>query len=210
MNIAQLPLDQRLSHISTLRYFLATAPITSSSTSPIHNSLALPTGDTITCVCWHSIFHITTTDILRALYSRFACFGRPVTFQKRFEEGVIADLRQLRVERDAVLEETRSPLLEFLHQHQCIRTLKRQRVYYWYSVPHDRLFLDALERDIRRERRGLLPTSVAVAEPALHVSGDATDEALFELRRSLLGDESSSTEEFFIGQLGGLMNSSSS
>ena len=36
-----------------------------------------------------------------------------------------------------------------------------------YSVPHDRLFLDALERDLKREKMGLEPTTVVVGEPAL-------------------------------------------
>jgi len=29
-----------------------------------------------------------------------------------------------------------------------------------FSVPHDRLFLDALERDLKREKAGLEPTTV--------------------------------------------------
>lgn len=35
-----------------------------------------------------------------------------------------------------------------------------------FSVPHDRLFLDALERDLRREKDGIEPTSSVVGEPA--------------------------------------------
>ncbi|KIR24602.1 hypothetical protein I309_06578 [Cryptococcus deuterogattii LA55] len=35
-----------------------------------------------------------------------------------------------------------------------------------FSVPHDRLFLDALERDLKREKAGREPTSVAQGEPA--------------------------------------------
>lgn len=40
------------------------------------------------------------------------------------------------------------------------------QVFYWFSVPHDRLFLDALERDLKREKAGQEPTSVVVGEPA--------------------------------------------
>ncbi|ODN96434.1 transcription factor steA [Cryptococcus wingfieldii CBS 7118] len=40
------------------------------------------------------------------------------------------------------------------------------KVFYWFSVPHDRLFLDALERDLKREKAGQEPTSVVVGEPA--------------------------------------------
>jgi hypothetical protein len=65
-------------------------------------------------------------------------------------------------------------------------------VFYWFSVPHDRLFLDALERDLKRERTAQEPTSEVVGEPAqsfaydprrplvdqfLHSASGGTDEA---------------------------------
>lgn len=60
---------------------------------------------------------------------------------------------------DASLEDAKSDLLAFLHQNKCIRTQKKQKVFYWFSVPHDRLFMDALERDLKREALGLSSTS---------------------------------------------------
>ena len=41
-----------------------------------------------------------------------------------------------------------------------------------FSVPHDRLFLDALERDLKREKMGLEPTTVVTGEPALSFTYD--------------------------------------
>ena len=41
-----------------------------------------------------------------------------------------------------------------------------------FSVPHDRLFLDALERDLKREKMGLESTTAVVSEPALSFSYD--------------------------------------
>jgi transcription factor STE12 len=35
-----------------------------------------------------------------------------------------------------------------------------------FSVPHDRLFLDALERDLKREKEGLPTTTEVIGEPA--------------------------------------------
>jgi transcription factor STE12 len=52
-------------------------------------------------------------------------------------------------------------------------------VFYWYSVPHDRLFLDALERDLKREKMGQEATTVAVSEPALSFEFDSS-QSLFE------------------------------
>jgi hypothetical protein len=53
-----------------------------------------------------------------------------------------------------------------LYKHQCIRTQKKQKVFLWFSVPHDRLFLDALERDLKRERAGQDITTEVAGEPA--------------------------------------------
>jgi len=70
---------------------------------------------------------------------------------KKFEEGIFSDLRNLKPGIDATLEGPRSEFLEFLYKNGCIRTQKKQKVFFWYSVPHDALFCDALERDLRRE-----------------------------------------------------------
>jgi transcription factor STE12 len=127
----------------------------------------LPTSEYVTCVLWSGLYHITGTDIVRALVFRFEAFGRPVRNMKKFEEGVFSDLRNLKPGTDATLEEPKSPFLDLLFKYQCIRTQKKQKVFYWYSVPHDRLFLDALERDLKREKMGLEPTTVVIGEPAL-------------------------------------------
>ncbi|KAJ7697970.1 hypothetical protein B0H14DRAFT_3655078 [Mycena olivaceomarginata] len=65
-----------------------------------------------------------------------------------------------------------SPFLDLLFKYQCIRTQKKQKVFYWFSVPHDRLFLDALERDLKREKMGLEPTTQITGEPALSFTYD--------------------------------------
>ena len=87
---------------------------------------------------------------------------RPVKNIRKFEEGVFSDLRNLKPGIDASLEESKSELLSFLHRSKCIRTQKKQKVFYWFSVPHDRLFMDALERDLKREALGLAPTSESI------------------------------------------------
>ncbi|KAK4570031.1 hypothetical protein LTR86_003001 [Recurvomyces mirabilis] len=106
-------------------------------------------------------------------------FGRPVKNSKKFEEGIFSDLRNLKSGTDASLEEPKSAFLDFMYKNNCIRTQKKQKVFYWYSVPHDRLFLDALERDLKREKMGQEPTTVAVSEPALSFEFDSS-QSLFE------------------------------
>lgn len=130
---------------------------------------------------WHrnNLFHISGTDIVRCLSFRFQAFGRPVKNSKKFEEGIFSDLRNLKSGTDASLEEPKSPFLDFMYKNNCIRTQKKQKVFYWYSVPHDRLFLDALERDLKREKMGQEATTMAVNEPALSFEFDSS-QSLFE------------------------------
>jgi len=194
--------QDRIAHLDRLKFFLATAPsrwdavnpssdtegmMTThsdasdptippghpSSSHPALNRFLLPTSEYVSCVLWNGLYHITGTDIVRALVFRFEAFGRPVRNMKKFEEGIFSDLRNLKPGVDACLEEPKSPFLDLLFKYQCIRTQKKQKVFYWFSVPHDRLFLDALERDLKREKMGLEPTTIITGEPALSFTYDA-------------------------------------
>ncbi|KAF7300222.1 hypothetical protein MKEN_01346000 [Mycena kentingensis (nom. inval.)] len=184
---------ERLEVLDRLKFFLATAPsrwdvdgemdvgthfghhpnaITPTS-HPALNRFLLPSQEYVSCILWNGLYHITGTDIVRALVFRFEAFSRPVRNMKKFEEGVFSDLRNLKPGTDACLEEPKSPFLDLLFKYQCIRTQKKQKVFYWFSVPHDRLFLDALERDLKREKMGLEPTTQITGEPALSFTYDS-------------------------------------
>jgi transcription factor STE12 len=121
---------------------------------------------------------------------RFQAFGRPVKNLKKFEEGIFSDLRNLKSGTDASLEEPKSPFLDFLYKNNCIRTQKKQKVFYWFSVPHDRLFLDALERDLKREKMGQEATTAAVSEPALSFEYDASQSLWEQLAKAQQGSQS--------------------
>ncbi|KAF2095246.1 STE-domain-containing protein [Rhizodiscina lignyota] len=167
-----------LQQVDNLKYFLISAPVDWSPDQYIRRFL-LPTGEYVSCVLWNNLFHISGTDIVRCLSFRFQAFGRPVKNSKKFEEGIFSDLRNLKSGTDASLEEPKSAFLDFLYKNNCIRTQKKQKVFYWYSVPHDRLFLDALERDLKREKMGQEATTMAVSEPALSFEFDSS-QSLFE------------------------------
>ncbi|KAJ6457728.1 STE like transcription factor-domain-containing protein, partial [Mycena sanguinolenta] len=107
-------------------------------------------------------------------------FSRPVRNFKKFEEGVFYDLRSLKPGADACLEEPQSPLLNLLFKYQCVRTQRKQKLFYWCSVPYDHLFLEALERDLKREAMGLEPTTQITGEPALSFTWDG-EHSLYEL-----------------------------
>jgi transcription factor STE12 len=128
---------------------------------------------------------------VRCLSFRFQAFGRPVKNSKKFEEGIFSDLRNLKSGTDASLEEPKSGFLDFLYKNNCIRTQKKQKVFYWYSVPHDRLFLDALERDLKREKMGQEATTVAVNEPALSFEFDSSQSLFEQLTKAQQANSSS-------------------
>lgn len=139
----------------------------------------------------NNLFHISGTDIVKCLQFRFQAFGRPVRNPKKFEEGIFSDLRNLKAGTDASLEEPKSPFLDFLYKNNCIRTQKKQKVFYWYSVPHDRLFLDALERDLKREKMGQEATTVAINEPALSFQFDSSQSLYDQLTKAQQANSSS-------------------
>lgn len=128
---------------------------------------------------------------MRCLSFRFQAFGRPVKNSKKFEEGIFSDLRNLKSGTDASLEEPKSPFLDLLYKNNCIRTQKKQKVFYWYSVPHDRLFLDALERDLKREKMGQEATTIAVNEPALSFEFDSSQSLFEQLTKAQQANSSS-------------------
>ena len=114
--------QERLANLDRLKFFLATAPSAwsgcttipdMSAEHPTHpnaahpalNRFLLPNQEYVTCVLWNGLYHITGTDIVRALVFRFEAFGRPVKNMKKFEEGVFSDLRNLKPGVDASLEE---------------------------------------------------------------------------------------------------------
>ena len=112
-------------------------------------------NDYISCIKWLDEYYISGSDLFKILNFKFDKFGRIITNLKKFHEGVFSDLRNLRTGFDSILEEPRSMLLDLLFKFGAIRTQKKQKVFRWYSVPYDRLFLDALERDLKREFKGL-------------------------------------------------------
>jgi transcription factor STE12 len=139
-----------IDQLDHLKLFLLTAPSTAHNphSTPLIRFQLPNSSEFISCVYWSGLYHITGTDIVRALVFRFEAFGRPVRNMKKFEEGVFSDLRNLKPGTDACLEEPKvwlpffsestpdlSPLqsqfLELLFKNQCIRTQKKQKVFYW-------------------------------------------------------------------------------
>lgn len=168
-------LEESLRLIEDLKFFLSTAPANWQENQIIRRYYLNHNDGFISCIFWKNIYYITGTDIVRGVAYKFKHFGRQIIDQKKFEEGIFSDLRTLKRGTDAVLEESRSPFLKFLHKNQCLKTQKKQKVFYWFSVPHDKLFCDALERDLKKELDGKdTTTSKLCHEPALSFEFDPT------------------------------------
>lgn len=149
------PLRQDISHriktIEDLKFFLVTAPIKWMPNQILRKYYLNDQLGYISCIYWDNLYYITGTDITKILIFRFEKFGRKIINKKKFEEGIFSDLRSLKVDEDCILQLPKSEMLQFLNKNGCIKTQKKQKVFFWFSVLHDRLFADCLERDCKRE-----------------------------------------------------------
>jgi len=149
MEKVQIPLKT----LDELNFFLSNAP-KNWKPGEVIRRFQLYEHDYVSCVFWENQHYITGTDIVKALTFRFKVQGHEIKNVKKFEEGIFSDLRNLKPGIDSSLEEPKSPFLELLYKNKCIRTQKKQKVFFWYSVPYDRLYQDVLKRDKKRELNG--------------------------------------------------------
>lgn len=164
--------EESLRLIEDLKFFLATAPANWQENQIIRRYYLNNDQGFVSCVFWNNLYYVTGTDIVKCCVYRMQKFGRQVIDRKKFEEGIFSDLRNLKCGVDATLEMPKSDFLSFLFKNMCLKTQKKQKVFFWFSVPHDKLFADALERDLKRHNAGHLPTTRPVSEPALSFSYD--------------------------------------
>lgn len=168
-----VPLTNILNELVQLKYFLLTGPAQLRTENGIHRH-TLPNKEQISCIVWRNVYFITGTDIVRCLSFRFEAFGREISNRKKFEEGIFSDLRHLKCDSDAVLEQPKSEFLDYLYRNNCVRTQKKQKIFYWFSVNHDRLFQDALERDLKKELSGKKSSTTPIRDPALSFQYDGS------------------------------------
>ncbi|VEU21031.1 DEKNAAC101938 [Brettanomyces naardenensis] len=194
----QIPDDEKLSTteikevvksldlIHDLKFFLLTAPVNWHENQVIRRYYLNKEEGFVSCVYWNSLYFITGTDIVRSVAYKMEFFGRKIVDRKKLEEGIFSDLRALKCGVSAVLESPKSQFLKFLHRNQCLRTQKKQKVFFWFSVPHDRLFKDALARDLERELAGIPSATVASTKLASSFHYDHTIPLVSQLQSHIL------------------------
>lgn len=151
---------ESLKLVRALDFFLVTAPVNWHENQVIRRYYLNKEEGFVSCVYWNNLYFITGTDIVRCIAYKMHHMGRRIVDRKKFEEGIFSDLRALKSGTHAVLEDARSPFLKFLHKNECLRTQKKQKVFFWFSVPHQKLVADVLERDLKREMANLPATTV--------------------------------------------------
>jgi hypothetical protein len=92
-------------------------------------------GLEISCSRWKNEFFITTNDIIKATVIRYQLEGKPLPEYRKFKEGIVTDLKQLKMDRDGKLAATQSDILRYLAANQIVTSLRRQKLFYWKSVP---------------------------------------------------------------------------
>lgn len=186
--------EQSLRLIEDLKFFLATAPANWQENQVVRRYYLNHDEGFVSCVFWNNLYFITGTDIVRCIVYKFQHFGRKIIDRKKFEEGIFSDLRNLKTGADAILETPKSPFLDFLYRNSCLRTQKKQKVFYWFNVPHDKLMADALERDLKKEKMGQKPTTIADREPALSFKYEE-EKLLYKQLMDYKNEESLESEE---------------
>ncbi|TPX41745.1 hypothetical protein SeLEV6574_g05941 [Synchytrium endobioticum] len=159
--------DEATSVATRLKTFIRTAPDRlRSKPSPCVDKFELDYNGPIAVVSWNQGIFVSGTDVLKIVQKLFSELGRPIdpAHQKKWEEGIFSDLRGLKVSVGCILEQPRSPLLQYLFTHGAIRTQKKQKVFKLEAVNFDKLFIDALRRDLRRIESGQAPTTKSTNE----------------------------------------------
>lgn len=93
-------------------------------------------------------------------------FGRLPSDRRKFEEGVYSDLRQARLGSDGILEQANSKFLRYLYSIGCVKTHKRQKIFYWRSVRHLDIHEEVIRREIRKSISAVGPVEAAVKKNA--------------------------------------------
>ena len=86
--------------------------------------------------------------MLRILQFRFQIIGKPIPdgMSKKFEEWVFSDLRRLMEGEDYSILQPNSAFMELLVANKSVKRAKKQKIFHWWSVPHDELFHSTLFR----------------------------------------------------------------
>lgn len=160
-------IQDALNQLDELYFFIRTAPVQWSPRQLMRRYYLTEELGFMTCILWNNLFYITGTDIVKSCIYQMELFGRQIVQRKKFEEGIFSDLRNLKCGKGAILEQPKSNFLNFLFKNICLKTQKKQKIFFWFHVPHLQLFIDALSRDLKREESNQLATTKAISEPAL-------------------------------------------
>lgn len=132
----------------------------------------------VACIRWNGECYVTVCDVIRILTFRLHVLGYRIANTTKLSEGVYSDLRTCRPGSDYVQLDAGEAVLLAAASVGATQSTKAQRIFRWGSFDHDRLLINALQRDVdrtlRREERVILPRS----EPATLFRPERSDSSL--------------------------------
>ncbi|EPZ36435.1 STE-domain-containing protein [Rozella allomycis CSF55] len=116
----------------------------------VSRGIILPDQSIVNCIRYQNQLVVTGTDILKVIeYFYQENTSTQIKDQKKFEEGVFSDLRIYKIGKDAMLVDPSNEIINTLNEIGCIRTRKKQKLFFWPTVD----FQDLLQRSIKRDER---------------------------------------------------------
>ena len=126
---ADKEVEEALELLEDFKYYLTTGPANWLENQIIRRYHLNNDLGFVSCVFWNNMYYMTGTDIVKCCKYRMKLFGRVILQSKKFEEGIFSDLRNLKCDIDATLEQPKSEFLQFLLKNSCLKTQKKQKVF---------------------------------------------------------------------------------
>lgn len=92
---------------------------------------------------WKDEYYISGIDILKIIKFQLSLLNYRIIKTKKFEGYVFSILRNIKIFN---CETSNSELLGLMYIGNCIRTQKKQKIFYWNDFPHDQILYEFLEK----------------------------------------------------------------
>jgi transcription factor STE12 len=122
---------------------------------------------------------MTSNDVLKILLFRLEIIGISLTpdMIRKLEVWMLSDLRRLKEGLHWKLEPANSELVLLLTTHKSFKIAKKQKIYHWWSIPHDEILYRCLFRMVKINA----PSTSSATEMAMLLKGSEQLKIMKEL-----------------------------
>jgi uncharacterized Zn-finger protein len=103
---------------------------------------------------WNEDYYISVIDILKITKFQLKLLGYKIIKQKKFEGYIFSILRSI---KNFKCETSNSKLLNLMYIGNCIRTQKKQKIFYWNNFPHEEIFYEFLDKGMSTVEKTEIP-----------------------------------------------------